>query len=90
MEGGWLGLGFAGPSLRALRRLWGGWGFRAVREGRGLFASKACSGSVPLRPWGWVVVVGLALGGAWVVASRFLGWAAILRADEVEARGEGS
>jgi hypothetical protein len=33
LEGGWLGLGFAGPSLRALRRLWGGWGFRAVREG---------------------------------------------------------
>jgi hypothetical protein len=39
----------AGTVLRSLRRLWGGWGFRAVREGILLFASKARSGPIPLR-----------------------------------------
>ena len=39
----------AGSILRSLRRLWGGWGFRAVREGFLLFASKARCGPIPLR-----------------------------------------
>jgi hypothetical protein len=39
----------AGSVLRSLRRLWGGWGFRAVREGFLLFASKARCGPIPLR-----------------------------------------
>ena len=41
-------------------KLGGGWGFRAVREGRGLIASNACSGPFPLPLGG--SVVGLALG----------------------------
>jgi len=41
----------AGLVLRSLRRLWEGWGFRAVREGILLFASKARYGPIPLR---WV------------------------------------
>jgi hypothetical protein len=39
----------AGSVLRSLRRLWGGLGFRAVREGFLLFASKARCGPIPLR-----------------------------------------
>ena len=39
----------AGTVLRSLRRLWGGWGFRAVREGILVFASKARYGPIPLR-----------------------------------------
>ncbi len=39
----------AGTVLRALRRLWGGGGFRALREGFLLFASKARCGPIPLR-----------------------------------------
>jgi hypothetical protein len=39
----------AGTVLRSLRRLWGGWGFRAVREGFLVFASKARFGPIPLR-----------------------------------------
>ncbi len=39
----------AGSGLRSLRRLWGGEGFRALREGILLFASKACCGLIPLR-----------------------------------------
>jgi hypothetical protein len=39
----------AGSVLRSLRRLREGWGFRAVREGILLFASKARSGPIPLR-----------------------------------------
>jgi hypothetical protein len=71
--GGWVaGGGFAGPSLRALRRLWGGWGSRAVREG--------VVGSPPrLAParsrcrLGGGLVVGLALGvgrGWWLRGTR--------------------
>ncbi|MCX6870724.1 MAG: hypothetical protein NTY84_08880, partial [Verrucomicrobia bacterium] len=65
-------------------------GLSRCARGVGWFASKACSGSVPLPLWGWYGRGAGAWGGSWVVASRFLGWAAILRADEVEARGEGS
>jgi hypothetical protein len=39
----------AGSGLRSLRRLWGGWSFRALREGVLLFASKARCGPIPLR-----------------------------------------
>jgi len=39
----------AGPVLRSLRRLRGGLGFRAVREGFLVFASKARFGPIPLR-----------------------------------------
>ena len=39
----------AGSVLRSLRKLWGGWGFRAVREGILVIASKACFGPIPLR-----------------------------------------
>ncbi len=60
-------------------------------KGGGWFACKARFGRVLLRSTRGGLVVGLApWGGSWVVASRFLGWSAILRADEVEARWEGS
>ena len=60
-------------------------------RGGGWFACKARFGRVLLRSTRGGLVVGLApWGGSWVVASRFLGWSAILRADEVEARWEGS
>jgi hypothetical protein len=39
----------AGPVLRSLRRLWEGLGFRAVREGFLVVASKARSGPIRLR-----------------------------------------
>jgi len=39
---------FAGSVLRSLRRLWEGSAFALPREGLGLFASKACSGPIPL------------------------------------------
>jgi hypothetical protein len=39
----------AGSILRSLRKLGGGWGFRAVREGFLVFASKARFGPIPLR-----------------------------------------
>ncbi len=45
--------GSAGLGLRGLRRLLKGWGFRAVREGGGLFASKARFGRIPLPPGQW-------------------------------------
>jgi hypothetical protein len=41
--------GSAGSVLRSLRKLGGGWGFRAVREGFLVFASKARCGPLPLR-----------------------------------------
>jgi hypothetical protein len=68
---GWVvGEGFAGPSLRALRRLWGGWGFRAVREGvvcsppRLAPARSRCRLGV-VRSWGWRL--------GWVVGGGFAG-----------------
>ncbi len=39
----------AGSVLRSLRRLWEDLGFRAVREGFLVFASKARFGPIPLR-----------------------------------------
>jgi hypothetical protein len=42
---------FAGPCLRSLRRLWIG-SFRAVREGMGVFASKARFDPIPLPFFG--------------------------------------
>ena len=39
----------AGSVLRSLRRLWEDLGFRAVREGFLVFASKARYGPIPLR-----------------------------------------
>ena len=43
----------AGSGLRSLRRLGGGWNFRALREGVLLFASKARCGPIPLR-WAYL------------------------------------
>ncbi|MEY4325413.1 MAG: hypothetical protein RIS24_1584 [Verrucomicrobiota bacterium] len=47
----------AGTVLRALRKLGGGWSFRALREGFLLFASKARCGPIPLR-WAYLVLRG--------------------------------
>ena len=48
----------AGPVLRALRKLWGGLGFRAVREGLLVIASKARYGPIPLR-WAYGALRGI-------------------------------
>jgi hypothetical protein len=54
----------AGPVLRSLRRLWEDFGFRAVREGFLVFASKARCGPIPLRlAYGVLRGIGPALAG---------------------------
>jgi hypothetical protein len=67
----------AGSVLRSLRRLWGGWGFRAARWGFLVIASKACCGPIPLRfaYWGGNKNGGPALEGRTAVpktAQEFL------------------
>jgi hypothetical protein len=53
--------GSAGSVLGALRRLGGGMGFRAVREGIVVIASKARCGPIPLR---WAYLCGRSQEGS--------------------------
>ena len=89
--GGWVAwFGLRGTEPARAEEALGRMGLSRCARGGGWFASKACSGPVPLPPWGWVGRWAGVWGGSWVVASQFLGWAAILRADEVEGDGVGS
>jgi hypothetical protein len=89
--GGWVAwFGLRGTEPARAEEALGRMGLSRCARGGGWFASKARSGPVPLPPWGWVGRWAGAWGGSWVVASQFLGWAAILRADEVEGDGVGS
>ena len=55
-----VGVCSAGPSLRSLGKLGGGWGFRAVRDGMGLWGSGLLRRGLPA---GWIRIP---MAGPWL------------------------